>query len=210
MAQREDVEAEAVAACGLADRIFEGDGEAEQELVTRYGPRVMRMLQAISHNRWWAEDVHQETFAIVLRRLRRRRLEDPAALAQFVRCTARNVLMAMNRKRRLRAETEVEGALIEDFVDPEPGQLMRVMRAEQSDLVRRTIAIVRPARYRQLLVRFYMKEEPKETICAELGLSSVHFNRVLFRARRRFLRALERHQRIVDDCQVRERRTPRQ
>lgn len=188
--------AEADAARALVARIVDGDREAEQELVVTYGPRIMRMLQAISHNRWWAEDVHQETFAIVLRRLRGRGLQDPAALAQFVRRTARNVLMAMNRKRRLRAETEIEGAMIEEFVDPEPGQLMRVMREEQSDLVRRTIAGMRPVRYRQLLLRFYLHEEEKERICADLGLSSVHFNRVLFRARRRFLHALERRKRL--------------
>lgn len=195
MAERSD-SAEAETARKLVARIYEGDAEAEQELFTRYGPRVMRMLQAISHNRWWAEDVHQETFAIVLRRLRRKGLDDPGALAQFVRRTARNVLMAMNRKRRLRQETEIEGTMMDDFIDPEPCQLMRVMREEQSDLVRRTIAGVRPLRYRQLLLRFYLKEEAKEIICADLGLSSVHFNRVLFRARRRFMRALERQARI--------------
>lgn len=34
-------------------------------------------------------------------------------------------------------------------------------------------------RDRQLLLRFYVTEEDKESLCADLGLDSLHFNRVL-------------------------------
>ncbi len=46
-------------------------------------------------------------------------------------------------------------------------------------------------RDRQILYRFYIAEEDKERICADLDLSSLHFNRVLFRARQRFKDLLE-------------------
>jgi RNA polymerase sigma-70 factor (ECF subfamily) len=181
---------EASEAQDLAARILAGDGEAEIELFRRYGPPVMRMLQAITRNRWWAEDVHQETFAIVLRRLRRRELDDPEMLGSFLRETARKIVMAANRKRRRRQETEIEGATIEEIVDPEPGQLVRVLREETGMLVRRAIDDVRSVRYRQLLCRFYLDEEAKERICEEMGLTAVHFNRVLFRARQHLLRVV--------------------
>jgi RNA polymerase sigma-70 factor (ECF subfamily) len=45
---------------------------------------------------------------------------------------------------------------------------------------------MRSKRDRTLLMRFYIDEEEKEKICLELNLSSLHFNRVIFRARRRF------------------------
>ena len=45
---------------------------------------------------------------------------------------------------------------------------------------------MKSARDRQVLFRFYIAEENKEDICSDLGLSSLHFNRVLFRARERF------------------------
>jgi hypothetical protein len=48
------------------------------------------------------------------------------------------------------------------------------------------------ARDRDLLVRFYLNDESKEAICASLGLSDEHFNRVIFRARNRFRALLER------------------
>jgi RNA polymerase sigma-70 factor (ECF subfamily) len=40
-------------------------------------------------------------------------------------------------------------------------------------------------RYRELLLRFYISEEPKEEICVDLGLTSEQFDGVLHRARKR-------------------------
>jgi len=47
-------------------------------------------------------------------------------------------------------------------------------------------------RDRELLFRFYIAEEDKERLCEELGLTSLHFNRVLFRARQRYKELYER------------------
>ena len=41
-------------------------------------------------------------------------------------------------------------------------------------------------RDRQLLRQFYLRQESKERICADHGLTSLQFNRVLHRARERF------------------------
>lgn len=61
-------------------------------------------------------------------------------------------------------------------------------------IVRRLIGELPTDRDRQLLLRFYVAEEEKERICSDLGLDSLHFNRVLFRARHRFKELLERFQ----------------
>jgi len=42
------------------------------------------------------------------------------------------------------------------------------------------------------LVRFYLHEESKEQLCESFGLSDLHFNRVIFRARSRFKELLKR------------------
>ena len=47
-------------------------------------------------------------------------------------------------------------------------------------------AYVSSDRDREILFRFYLAEDDKERICRDLGLTAVHFNRVLFRARERF------------------------
>jgi RNA polymerase sigma-70 factor (ECF subfamily) len=44
-------------------------------------------------------------------------------------------------------------------------------------------------RDREVIKRFYLDEETKDAICQSLGLSPIHFDRVIFRARQR-MRAL--------------------
>ncbi|HET9795823.1 MAG TPA: sigma-70 family RNA polymerase sigma factor, partial [Thermoanaerobaculia bacterium] len=56
---------------------------------------------------------------------------------------------------------------------------------------RRVLAELPSERDRRILFRFYIDEDDKEQICRELSLTSLHFNRVLFRARERY-RALYR------------------
>jgi len=45
---------------------------------------------------------------------------------------------------------------------------------------------MRSERDHQILFRFYLQEQEKAEICRDLGLTSLHFNRVLFRARERY------------------------
>jgi RNA polymerase sigma-70 factor (ECF subfamily) len=49
------------------------------------------------------------------------------------------------------------------------------------------------ARDREVLLRFYINEEPKESICRSLDLSDLQFNQVLWRARQRFGEILRKH-----------------
>jgi RNA polymerase sigma-70 factor (ECF subfamily) len=60
------------------------------------------------------------------------------------------------------------------------------MSVERAALVRRVLAEMPSERDRQILFRFYLAEDDKESICLDLGLTSLHFNRVLFRARERY------------------------
>ncbi|HEX3583747.1 MAG TPA: sigma-70 family RNA polymerase sigma factor [Thermoanaerobaculia bacterium] len=181
---------EAEVARELVTRIYAGDPAAESELVMRYGPSIMRMLLTLSRNAIAAEDIYQDTFAVVLKRLRRRPLDQPEALRPFIRGTAQKILVACNRRRRRREQVEADPDLLQDIVDPRPGQLTRVLLEEEWRIVQSTIAGMRSARYRNVLSRFYLDQASKDLICQELGLSARHFHRVLFRARRRFLTSL--------------------
>jgi RNA polymerase sigma-70 factor (ECF subfamily) len=53
-------------------------------------------------------------------------------------------------------------------------------------------------RDRELLIRFYVYDQDKQEICRELGLNSLHFNRVLFRAKNRFRKLLEKSADVAD------------
>jgi RNA polymerase sigma-70 factor (ECF subfamily) len=177
-------------AAELVHRIAAGDASAEDELVRRYSRGVLLLLRRRCGGSDLAEDLHQETFRVVLERLRGRGLEDPSRLAGFLHGTAENLFRAHRRKVH-RRKTHGEDALPER-PDPGPGQLEGTLHEEAAGLVRRLLAELHPPRDRQILYRFYLAEEAKERICADYGLSSLHFNRVLYRARKRLKKLLER------------------
>jgi len=183
--------AEAEIAADLVRRIAAGDASAEEELVQRYSRGLLYLLRRLGAPPDLADDLHQETFRIVLERLRRRELDDPAGLAGFLRGTARN-LMTAERRKTARRRTDPDEEQIEQAVHPAPSQLSSVLLDEEAATVRKLIGELPNDRDRQLLLRFYVAEEDKEGICADLGLESLHFNRVLFRARQRFKELLER------------------
>jgi RNA polymerase sigma-70 factor (ECF subfamily) len=166
-------------------RIAAGDPAAEERLVVRYGRGLLYLLRRLGAPPELADDLHQETFRIALERLRRRPLDDPAGLAGFLRGVARNLVLAERRK-TTRRRTEADPEALDRTVHPAPSQLSSVLREEAAAAVRRLIAELPTERDRQILLRFYIAEMDKERICEELGLDSLHFNRVLFRARQRF------------------------
>ncbi len=182
---------EAAVAADLVRRIAAGDLAAEGQLVARYGRGLLYLLRRLGAPPELADDLHQETFRIAFERLRRRQLDDPAGLAGFLRGVARNLLLAERRKgARRRTDADPDG--LERAVHPAPSQLSAVLRDEEAAAVRRLIGELPTDRDRQILLRFYIAEGDKESICADLGLDSLHFNRVLFRARQRFKELLAR------------------
>jgi len=182
---------EAAVATSLVRRIAAGDLSAETELVERYGRGLICLLRRKGARPDLAEDLHQEAFRIALERLRRRELDEPARLAGFLCGIARNLALAERRK-TARRRTEADDEELAQAVHPAPSQLSSVLLDEEAETVRRLIGELPTDRDRQLLLRFYVAEEEKERICADLGLDSLHFNRVLFRARQRFKELLER------------------
>ena len=106
---------------------------------------------------------------------------------------------AGKRSKAARRKTDADEKSLAGATDPRSGQLRRVLASEASALVRRLIGELDRSRDREILYRFYLAEERKEAICEELGLSTRHFNRVLFRARQRFKELLvgfEKRQRL--------------
>ncbi len=181
---------EAEVAADLAHRIQAGDASAEAEMVERYSGGLTFMLRRMTGRPDLADDLHQDAFRVVLERLRGPGLAEPERLAGFLRRTARNLFIGNYRKQTRRQTDDLEDA--EPPADGAPSPLSQTMLDQEAALVRRMIAELKPDRDRQILYRFYIAEEPKERICADFELSSLHFNRVLHRARQRFKDLLER------------------
>jgi RNA polymerase sigma-70 factor (ECF subfamily) len=158
---------------------------AEDDLVRRYQGAVSAIVSAGSPSSH-AEDLAQETFRVVSEKLRGGQLRQPERLPGFVCGVARNLAMAERRRGlKLAGEPETEPGA-------GPRQLAELLEAETASLVRRLLREMRPERDREILFRFYLDEQDKETICRQFGLTSLHFNRVLYRARERFRELWER------------------
>lgn len=177
-------------AAELTRRIHAGESEAEGELVARYGRGIRFLLRRLTRDPARADDLYQETFRVVIERLRSRPLENPGGLAAFLQGTARKLHLNASRKIQ-RRKTETAGDALPETTEPAPSPLGKALRSEQARQVRRLLAELEPERDRLVLYRFYLVEEDKGSICADLELSHLHFNRVLHRARSRFKRLLE-------------------
>ena len=183
---------EARIAEGLVERIRAGDAQAETELVNRYSRGVQFLLQHRSGDDQLASDLHQETFCVVLLRLREKGLADPKKLAAVVHRTAGNLFIGDYRKLR-RRNTHADIDRIVREADPSSQALARVLQTERAQLVRKLISELRQERDRELLKRFYLREESKQQLCEEFELDHLHFDRVLFRARQRLKRLAQDH-----------------
>src|SRR5947199_6430839 len=100
-------ESEERIAAELARRIGAGDRRAETELVERYSRGLLFHLRHMTGNPAASDDLHQETFRVVLERLRGEGLAPPEQLSGFIFRTARNLFLGDYRKQLLRGEGQV-------------------------------------------------------------------------------------------------------
>ena len=175
----------------LASRISTCDKDAETELYRRFSAGVKQILTRATGDFALAEELCQETLIIVLRRLRAEPLSDPTRLTAFIAQTARNLAIAEHRKQG-RRRTSSDSERLGEAVDDTPGQENDAHVRSAAAAVRAVLQELKSTRDRLLLVRYYLRDEDKASICRDLGLSEPTFNIVLFRARNRFLELLQK------------------
>lgn len=168
----------------LAERITAGDAAAENEFVRHYRSGVLALVRR-SARPFDAdvEDMAQDVMQSTITALRDGRVRDHANLPAYLRSSITFIVRSHYRKQHRRHEDRVvvldDGIAVND--DPEDNMTGHQL----ATLVRRLVSDLHIERDRQLLERFYLREQPKEQVCAELGISDEHFHRVAFRARER-------------------------
>jgi RNA polymerase sigma-70 factor, ECF subfamily len=168
----------------LVRRILAAEPDAEREMVERYSRGVRFLLLELTRDPARADDLHQETFRLVIEKVRGGELREPEKLTAFIRQLARNLFIAEYRH-NVKRPTDGGDEALAASPDPSPDPLRRVLDRENAAIVRRLLAELEPRRDREILLRYFVAEHPKDEICADLELSSLHFNRVLHRARLR-------------------------
>ena len=147
---------------------------------------VLCVLNCMVQEPALAEDLCNETFRIVLERLRREPLEEPTKLAAYLAQTARSLAMADRRKTSRRQTITGEQYAIDHVADEGADPSLALESQTRAKAMRKVLEEMPNVRDRQLLVRFYLNDEDRVDICRDLNLTEVHFNRVIFRARERF------------------------
>ncbi|HVR99594.1 MAG TPA: sigma-70 family RNA polymerase sigma factor [Thermoanaerobaculia bacterium] len=178
----------------LVRRIVSRDPTAEAELVERFKRAVWFLLRRLTQDEAAAEDLYQETFRLVIEKVRAGELREAERLPGFVSSMARNLFLGSARRSGRSQKRQADPEAAETLPDPAPGQLARLLAQERAARVRRVLAELKNDRDREILSRYYIADQDKEVICRDLDLSDLHFNRVLFRARQRYKELFEKAQ----------------
>ena len=174
----------------LVDRIRRGNKEAEDVLVQRYSRGVAVVIRKIIQNATDIEELVQQTFMIAIEKIRRGAVDEPERVSGYICGIAGKLAMVHLQKTRLRNLTGIDE--VAPVVDSNRGPLEQLLRKEEAEIVRQVIAELRMPRDREIIIRYYLHEEDKKSICASLSLTSVQFNRVIFRALDRFKELYEK------------------
>jgi RNA polymerase sigma-70 factor, ECF subfamily len=169
----------------LATAISRGDKKAEAALYSRYYRTTLFILERKTGDTEFAQDLCQEAFCVTLERLRSQPLSDPDKLPAFLYSTAVNLYIAEVRKAD-RRKTFTDQALLDGVADATQNQYRALLRERSGEAVRRLIDAMDNSRDRKLLYQYYIEEKDKAQVCADLGLTHRHFDKVLFRAKQRF------------------------
>ena len=180
----EDATLEQVNWAELVDNIRAGDPVAMEELY-RLFHRGVRFYLCRRLGLQELEDKIHDTFVIVVQAIRRGELREPERLMGYVRTVVRRQVAAHidqivhNRNETMELE---EGVRLADIRN-NPEQIAIV--DEQADLMVQVLRTI-SRRDREILIRFYLREQSQEQICDEMGLSETQFRLLKSRAKQRF------------------------
>jgi RNA polymerase sigma factor (sigma-70 family) len=169
----------------LVRRIIAGDSQAEEEMILRYRAGVFQIINNVVHNWSVAEDLCQEALIKSLEKIRHNEVREPEKLSGFICAIAR--FMAIEYMRKVRATIKTEGiGMAETIPDPAPDPVIQLLDKEKCETVRKVINEMKVERDREVLFRYYILEEDRDTLCNTLGLTREQFSSIIFRAHQRY------------------------
>lgn len=131
------------------------------------------------------DDKVHDTFVIVIQAIRRGELREPQRLMGFVRTVVRRQVAAHIDKvvhdRRDQQDLETTARIADPRGNPEDAAIFR----QRNDLIGRVLDEL-GARDREILTRFYLREQSQEQICTEMCLTETQFRLLKSRAKARF------------------------
>jgi RNA polymerase sigma factor (sigma-70 family) len=131
------------------------------------------------------EDKVHDTFLIVVNAIKRGDLREPDRLMGFVRTVVRRQVAAYIEQavqtRREQAELESGITVADRSQNPEQEAIVK----QKAELMKNALNAL-SQRDRDILIRFYLKEQPQEQICREMSLTETQFRLLKSRAKAKF------------------------
>ncbi len=139
-----------------------------------------------------AADLLNEAICTTWEKWRAGQILRPEQIAGYVFQVALNLLRNRRRAVAERSDRRVSLDTLHEAQTPAsiPDDTLEEWIAAK---VKTLIQSLSSSRDRMVLVRFYLQEEDKESICREMKLTALQFDKVLHRARRRLRDLLESH-----------------
>lgn len=168
----------------LVERIRSGDPSGMQELYQVFSKGIRFFLCRQLGPQDLDDKVH-DIFLIITQSIQRGDLREPERLMGYVRTIVRRQVAAhienAVQTRRNQAELEFGMTLSDHHPDPE-----RQLIAKQNTELALSILNSLPPRDREVLIRFYLKEQTPAAICREMELTETQFRLTKSRAKARF------------------------
>lgn len=169
----------------MVRRIIARDACAEDEMVRRYKNGIFQIIFQVVRNHAVAEDLCQDTLMKALEKIRQGDVREPARLSGYILGIAK--FIAIDYVRKMRSAIKIEDVnAAEHVTDPAPDPYEQVLEKENTEIVRKIIGEMNVRRDRDVLFRYYILEEEKDKICADLRVSKEQLSRIVFRARQRY------------------------
>lgn len=168
----------------LVDQVKSGQ-DAGMEHLYRLFSRGIRYYLCRQLGAQELDDKVHDTFLIVVHAIQRGDLREPERLMGFVRTIVRRQVAAYIdeavHSRREQAELDTGHAIVDLKENPEEIAMAR----ERAGLMKAVLASL-SERDREVLERFYLKEQPQDEICEQMHLSETQFRLLKSRAKARF------------------------
>jgi RNA polymerase sigma factor (sigma-70 family) len=166
-------------------------GDLQDEIYVRYRRPLMQVFLQRRIDRDAAQDLLQRTFLQAIKKIRTEGLDDPGNLGGYLYRTACKLATAYWRG-ELARRVDHDGELLSNLHD----NALSLEEALDHDLrakcVRELMNKLPMPRDREVLERFYLKEEARSAIRESMNLTELQFNQVLWRARQRFAEILRK------------------
>ncbi|MCU1292044.1 MAG: polymerase, sigma-24 subunit, subfamily [Bryobacterales bacterium] len=168
----------------LVEQVRAGDDAGMEQLYKLFS-RGIRYYLCRQLGPQELEDKVHDTFLIVVNAIRRGDLREPDRLMGFVRTVVRRQVAAYIETavhtRREQTDLETGITVADRKQNPEQEAMMR----EKAALMKSVLGAL-SERDREILVRFYLKEQPQEQICEEMSLTETQFRLLKSRAKAKF------------------------